>query len=130
MTVPILVVDDDPAFLEVVRDTLDLLGRHFSMDAAASGGEALALLRAGAAHDVRPAFVVLDYRDVRALRGLRGVPVLMLSQFGWAEDAAAAMQAGATQFSVKPSRVRELGELLLKFWEGHAHGRQRPVDGR
>lgn len=134
MTVPVLVVDDDVAFLDAVRASLELVAPHFRMYAASTGGEALAFLQQAGAAVPRPAFVVLDYHlgdreapsvlgAIRANHELREIPVLVLSQFAWERDSQAATAAGAGQFSVKPSRVRQLGELLLNFWEGHAHGR-------
>ena len=81
----------------------------------------------------RPAFIVLDYhlgdceapsllRELRAVEALRKIPVLVLSQFAWERDFQAARNAWAAQFSVKPSRARDLGQLLVEFWEGYVHG--------
>lgn len=133
MTVPILVVDDDPEFLDAVRDSLELVAPHLEMHAATTAGDALAFLRTATAAASRPAFVVLDYNlgpctapsllgDIRRIDGLEGVPVLVVSQFAWEHDMKAAQDAGALQFHVKPSRVRDLGHLLNEFWKEHAHG--------
>jgi DNA-binding response OmpR family regulator len=138
MTVPILVVDDDAVFLEAVRASLALVAPDFTMYAASTGREALVALREGANAVPRPAFVVLDYhlgdceapsvlREMRAVDHLRELPVLVLSQFAWERDRQAATDAGAAQFRVKPSRVRELVQLLLEFWEEHVHGREAAV---
>ena len=139
MTVPILVVDDDLVFLEAVQASLALVAPEFTMYAASTGKEALALLRDGAGAVPRPAFVVLDYhlgdceaptvlREMRAVEALRELPVIVLTQFVWEQDCRAATDAGAAQFRIKPSRVRELVQLLLEFWEEHAHGRQAAAD--
>lgn len=133
MTVPILVVDDDPVFLEAVRDSLALVAPHLAMHAATSAGEALAFLRTARDASTRPAFVVLDYHlcpddapsllgDIHRIDGLGDVPVLVVSQFAWEHDIRAAREAGAIEFRVKPSRVRDLGHLLHEFWKEHAHG--------
>jgi DNA-binding response OmpR family regulator len=133
VTVPILVVDDDPVFLEAVRDSLALVAPHLAMHVATTAGEALAFLRTATDASARPAFVVLDYHlspgdapsllgDIRRIDGLGDVPVLVVSQFAWEHDILAAREAGALDFRVKPSRVRELGHLLHEFWKEHAHG--------
>jgi CheY-like chemotaxis protein len=138
VTVPILVVDDDPLFLEAVRDSLALVAPHLAMHAATSAGEALTFLRTATDASARPAFVVLDYHlgpgdapsllgDIRRIEGLGSVPVLVVSQFAWEHDIQAARDAGAVQFRVKPSRVRDLGHLLHDFWKEHAHGRSDPA---
>jgi DNA-binding response OmpR family regulator len=133
VTIPILVVDDDPLFLEAVRDSLALVAPHLAMHAATTAGEALAFLRTAADASAPPAFVVLDYHlypgdapsllgDIRRIGGLAEVPVLVMSQFAWEHDILAARDAGALAFRVKPSRVRDLGHLLHEFWKEHAHG--------
>jgi chemosensory pili system protein ChpA (sensor histidine kinase/response regulator) len=138
MNVPILVVDDDAVFLEAVRESLALVAPEFTMYAASSGREALAVLREGTTAMQRPAFIVLDYhlgdceapnvlREIRAVDRLREIPVMVLTQFVWERDCQAATDAGAAQFRVKPSRVRELVQLLLKFWEEHVHEREPAV---
>ena len=78
------------------------------------------------------AFVVLDFRlpdmnapavlaHLAADGGLRAIPVLVLSQADWEEDAAAARDAGARAFQVKPSRVHALRDAVVSFWEEHGH---------
>ena len=59
---------------------------------------------------------------------LAAIPVLVMSQADWEEDAAAARAAGARQFRVKPSRVQALREAIVAFWKEHARAGARPAD--
>jgi CheY-like chemotaxis protein len=134
VTETVLVVDDSVEFLGVTRRLLEQLRPGAAVYTAQSGGDALRLL-AGAAPDERaprPTFVVLDFRlpdmtapellvRLRAAPGLADLPVLVLSQAGWPEDARAALAAGASAFVVKPSRASALRTVLRDFWGRHAH---------
>ncbi len=135
MTVPVLVVDDNPGFLRVVRSVFSQGASPFTLHTVETGREALAFLerRPPFGDAPRPAFVVLDFRlpdmnapavleRLAAHDNLRDIPVLVLSQAGWEHDAAAAAAAGATVFRVKPSGVRALQDLVVGFWKEHAHG--------
>lgn len=136
--VPVLVVDDNQGFLRAARAVLE---DGFTVHTAASGADALAFLerRTPFADAPRPAFVVLDFHlpDMDApavlerLGGdaeLAAIPVLVMSQADWDEDAAAARAAGARQFRVKPSRARALREAIVAFWKEHAHAGACPAD--
>jgi CheY-like chemotaxis protein len=140
MSVTILVADDNPEFLHVVRSLLEAQEPPFVVHTVDTGERALAFLehRPPYADSPRPTFMVLDYRlpDMRATSilgymraqpDLRALPVLVLSQAGWAEDAAAARDAGATAFRVKPSRARELLHFIKEFWSTHV-GADDPAD--
>ena len=136
---PVLVVDDSPDFLRVVRAVLEELDPPFAVYTVRTGGEAFAFIdrRPPFADAPRPAFILLDFRlpDMTApavlvgfgTRGLLGgTPVLVLSQAGWAEDEAAATAAGAHAYRVKPSRIEGLREVLTTFWMDHCHGATHP----
>ena len=133
MTSGVLVVDDSPEFLGVARRLLEQLRPGTEIHTVRSGTDALAFLLGcppyGGAR--RPTFVVLDFRlpdmnapDVLArLRGervLADLPILVLSQAGWPEDARRARAAGASAFVVKPSRASTLRRVLEEFWSRHA----------
>jgi CheY-like chemotaxis protein len=141
IVLPVLVVDDNPDFLRVMRTILEQGVPTFAVHTVATATEALAFLgRQPPFLDVpRPAFVVLDFRlpDMNAPAvltwlaardDLRAIPVLVLSQAGWAEDEAAARAAGACAFRVKPSRLRSLREAVVTFWEEHVDGGVGPAD--
>ena len=115
------------AAIRHVAEAIRRGGRETDM-AARLGGEEFALLLPGTdavafltrcapyGTAPRPSFVVLDFRlpDMNApevlarLRGepqLADLPILVLSQAGWPEDAREALAAGASAFVVKPSRA-------------------------
>ena len=136
--VAVLVVDDNEGFLRAARAVLQ---DAFAVHTVVSGADALAFLERRPPFDgaPRPAFVVLDFHlpDMKApaiLRriagddALRAIPVLVLSQADWEEDATAARAAGARQFRVKPSRVQTLREAIVTFWKEHADAGVGPAD--
>ena len=127
----VLVVDDSPEFLGVARQLLQQLRPGTEVHTAHSGTDALAFLLGCSPGAPRPMFVVLDFRlpDMNApevldrLRGeprLADLPILVLSQAGWPEDARRALAAGASAFVVKPSRASTLRHVLQDFWSRHA----------
>jgi two-component system, chemotaxis family, response regulator Rcp1 len=137
----VLVVDDNPGFLQVVRAVLGTGSPAFAVHTVETGSQALAFLerREPYAAAPRPAFVLLDFRlpdmtaavllETLAARGLRGVlPILVMSQAAWEEDESAARAAGATGYAVKPSRVRALREMVVAFWRDQVHGHSDPAD--
>ncbi len=112
---PILVVDDDPKIVRLVRTYLERDG--FDVVGAADGRTALAAIERH-----RPALVILDLmlpeidgRDViRALRhteqadGRPAVPVLILSARGSLGDRIAGFEDGADDYLPKPFSPAEL----------------------
>jgi two-component system phosphate regulon response regulator PhoB len=108
----ILVVDDEPDLLELVRFNLDRAG--FRVETAASGEEALARLRRST-----PDLLVLDLmlpdlsgeevcRRVRADPGLAGLPVIMLTAKSEEVDRVVGFELGADDYVTKPFSPREL----------------------
>jgi CheY-like chemotaxis protein len=138
MSPPVLVVDDNPGFLRVMRSVFAHVTPAFSVHTVETGTDALAFLerRPPFGDAPRPAFIVLDYRlpDMNApvvlqhlarQKDLQSIPVLVLSQAGWADDARAATEAGAKLFRVKPSRVQALRDVVVTFWKEHAQCHQQ-----
>ena len=109
MTKSVLVVDDEPKILTVVRDYLADAG--FSVTTAADGPAAL-----DHARSVRPDLVVLDLGlpgldglDVaRELRRRGPVPIIMLTARGDEIDRVLGLELGADDYLVKPFSPREL----------------------
>jgi len=108
----ILVVDDEPDILELVR--LALVEAGFAVETAASGAAALAALRRAP-----PALVVLDLmlpdvsgtelcRMIRARPEWAGVLVLMLTAKGDEVDRIVGFELGADDYVTKPFSPREL----------------------
>jgi DNA-binding response OmpR family regulator len=110
----ILVVDDEPAIVTVVRERLEREG--FTVRAVASGEEALAHL------DTDPAdLVVLDVMlpgidGFEVLRRLRGagcqVPVIVLTARDEDVDKIVGLELGADDYLVKPFNPRELSARI------------------
>ena len=136
--VAVLVVDDNEGFLRAARAVLE---DAFAVHTVESGADALAFLerRPPFGGAPRPAFVVLDFhlpdmnapailRRIAGDDALRAIPVLVLSQADWEEDATAARAAGARQFRVKPSRVQALREAIVTFWKEYADAGVCPAD--
>jgi len=112
MSKRILVVDDEPDLLELVRFNLSQEG--FRVDTATDGAEALA--RIGAA---RPDLVVLDLmlpdqsgteicRKIRSTPETAALPVIMLTARSEEVDRVVGFELGADDYVTKPFSPREL----------------------
>jgi two-component system response regulator (stage 0 sporulation protein F) len=108
----ILVVDDE----EVIREYFQKVLSGYRVMAAASGEEALALLR----HD-RPDLVLLDIRlpgidGIQTLKKIKefdkSITVIMLSAFGDRNTSKQATKFGAYAFLSKPFDLTETKEIL------------------
>ena len=125
----ILVVDDEPDLLELVRFNLDRAG--FRVETAASGEEALDRLRRST-----PDLMVLDLmlpdlsgeeicRRVRADPGQASLPVIMLTAKSEEVDRVVGFELGADDYVTKPFSPRELvlrvKALLRRSSEATAH---------
>ena len=108
----ILVVDDEPDLLELVRFNLDQAG--YRVDTAQSGREAMAMLRRSA-----PDLMVLDLmlpdlsgeevcRQIRADVQLAHLPVIMLTAKSEEVDRVVGFELGADDYVTKPFSPREL----------------------
>jgi len=105
----VLVVDDDPAIVEIVRDYLSDAG--YRVSTAHSGDEALSQVRS-----IRPDLIVLDLGlpgldglDVaRTIRQSLGVPIIMLTARSDEADRVVGLELGADDYLVKPFSPREL----------------------
>ncbi|MBE7219453.1 MAG: response regulator transcription factor [Caulobacteraceae bacterium] len=105
----ILVVDDEPEIHRFLRPTLAAAG--FAVEAAMTGGEALALLAKGT-----PELVLLDLglpdmdglTVLQAIRAASSLPVVILSARDAEAGKVAALDAGADDYINKPFGVPEL----------------------
>jgi DNA-binding response OmpR family regulator len=105
----VLVVDDEPEIIRLVRDYLERAG--FAVATAATGEDAL-----HAAHRARPDIIVLDLGlpgldglDVaRELRRGGAVPIIMLTARTEEADRVAGLELGADDYVSKPFSPREL----------------------
>ena len=105
----ILVVDDEPKIVQLVRDYLERAG--FAVSTARDGNEAL--MRA---HSERPDLIVLDIglpgldglEVTRRLRRDSGVPIIMLTARHEETDKVVGLELGADDYVTKPFSPREL----------------------
>ena len=105
----VLVVDDEPAIVEIVRDYLADAG--YRVSTARSGAEALRQVRS-----ILPDLIVLDLGlpeldglDVaRTIRQSSRVPIIMLTARSDEADRIVGLELGADDYLVKPFSPREL----------------------
>lgn len=117
LSAPILVVDDDPNAIDIVRTYLEAKG--YQVRTASDGNEALAML-----DDVRPALVLLDVMmpgmdGWEVARLIKNHPdfghstrVVMLTARSDYEDKHEGLRAGADDYLVKPIQLAELGDRV------------------
>jgi signal transduction histidine kinase/ActR/RegA family two-component response regulator len=115
----ILVVDDEPAFREMVRLILEEDGHRVRL--AANGVEAVQTLREGYAG---LGLVILDLRmpgmdGLAVLEELKelapDLPVLVATGYATPEEKAQAMEAGARKILEKPYQVADLRSALIEL---------------
>ena len=118
VTKTVLVVEDDPALREVLRETLLLAGYY--VQSAENGEQALQLL----AQDPGIALLVSDVQmapmDGNALlqcvrERYPAMPVILMTAYGTVEKAVHAMQDGASDYLVKPFEAETLVTMVARF---------------
>ena len=127
----VLIVDDEPAIVRLVRDYLERAG--FDVSTAANGEDALQLFSR-----VRPDLVILDLTlplvdglDVaRAMRRAGDVPIIMLTARTEEADRVAGLELGADDYVTKPFSAREIvarvRAVLRRAQAAAAPGRRHP----
>ncbi len=122
----ILVAEDNPANLELMREILNLQGHEIVE--ARDGGEAL--LQAEMAH---PDLILLDVNmpvlngyevleRLHANQQMAGIKVVALTAYAMRGDREKALQAGFDGYLTKPIDVRTLLETIDEFLD-HGEGR-------
>jgi DNA-binding response OmpR family regulator len=117
----ILVVDDEPKIVQLVRDYLERAG--FAVSTARDGNEAL--MRA---HSERPDLIVLDLglpeldglEVTRRLRRDSGVPIIMLTARDDETDKVVGLELGADDYVTKPFSPHELTARVRAVLRRHA----------
>ena len=108
----ILIADDDPILVEILRFRLE--GAGHSVAVAGDGEEALAMARASP-----PQLIVLDSMmpilsgpevlvELKADQALRDIPVVMLTARDSEADVVAGLKGGAAEYLTKPFIPQEL----------------------
>jgi two-component system, OmpR family, alkaline phosphatase synthesis response regulator PhoP len=105
----ILVVDDDPTILELIKVTLKIKGHIvFAANEARLGLNILL--------KEQPDLAIIDYmmpdrdglsllKDIRSIPEFRNTPIIMLTGNGEPDVVAKAIQYGVTYFVVKPFKI-------------------------
>ena len=116
----VLVIDDEPDLLELLELTLSRMGLDTTR--AESVGEAIRLL------DKEPFDLCLTDMRLPDGEGLRvvehinqkglDVPVAVITAYGSAENAVAALKAGAFDYLAKPVALEQLRALVKQALEG------------
>ncbi len=117
----VLVVDDEPRILQLVRDYLERAG--FAVSTAREGPEALMRARQD-----RPDLIVLDLglpgldglEVTRRLRRDSGVPIIMLTARDDETDKVVGLELGADDYVTKPFSPRELAARVRAVLRRHA----------
>jgi two-component system chemotaxis response regulator CheY len=118
----IMVVDDMSTMRRIVKNLLKQLG-FANVDEAENGQEALIKLRAD-----KFGFVVSDWnmpvmsgiellRAIRADEALKAIPVLMVTAEAQKENIIEAVQAGVSNYVVKPFTAEALQEKIAKIFK-------------
>lgn len=117
----VLVVDDEPRIVQLVRDYLERAG--FAVSTARDGREALMRARQD-----RPDLIVLDLglpeldglEVTRRLRRDSGVPIIMLTARDDETDKVVGLELGADDYVAKPFSPRELTARVRAVLRRHA----------
>jgi DNA-binding response OmpR family regulator len=127
----ILVVDDDPHILGLVK--LDLHREGFRVDTAATGEEALRLLRQGH-HQMLILDLMLPDSDgfdvARMARQFTDVPILILSARDAEVDKAVGLGVGADDYLTKPFSAVELVARVKAHLRRYLQSRDSGKNGR
>jgi two-component system response regulator HydG len=115
----ILLVEDDPEMLDLVREHLE--GEGHTVTALGRGTEAIARIKAEEFDIVLTDLRLPDVDGMEILRACRearpGIPVVLITAFGTIETAIQAIRDGAYDFITKPFTLDEIGLLVGKAWE-------------
>jgi two-component system cell cycle response regulator DivK len=120
----ILIVEDNPKNLKLVRDTLQVKG--YRTIEAGTGEEGVQLAR-----EQQPALVLMDiqlpgisgveaFRQLRANPTTRTIPVIAVTASVMAQERQKVMAAGFDGFQGKPISVRELLETIRQILDKSA----------
>lgn len=122
----VLVVDDDPLILEVLRTVLDL--EEFRVTTVEDGGRALDILR-GDPPDVAVIDVMMPgidglevCRRIKADPATAGLPVVLLTARDRAEDRRAGEEAGCDAYLTKPFSPLYLIDVITEVRAGPVPG--------
>jgi CheY-like chemotaxis protein len=119
---PILVVDDNPTNLKLLR--LLLSGESYAVRTAGDAGEALAVLK-----EFRPRLILLDLqmpgmngfelaRRLKSDAATQDIVIVALTAYAMKGDEEKAREAGCDGYVSKPIDTRALPALIARHLEG------------
>ena len=128
----LLLIEDNPADIDLTRDSFAEANNELSIEVATDGVEAMSYLkRENQFHDaVRPRLILLDLnlprldgrdvlREIKAAKSLRQIPVIVWSSSGSGKDIADCYDLGANCYLVKPLDLRTYRDTIRtveRFW--------------
>jgi chemotaxis family two-component system response regulator Rcp1 len=131
-TAEVLLVDDNPADIDLARETLVQSKRSFHINAVSDGSEAIRFLRQQGKYSNAPSpdLVILDLnlpcKDGREVLAaikadplLRTIPVVVFTTSDAAADVLRSYELGANCYLRKPGNLPDfiaLVQLMEKFW--------------
>lgn len=127
MTVKVLLIDDEPQFVEVLAERLE--ARGFRMQTALSGDQGLAKLQEQEA-DVVILDVQMPGRDgVETLREIKRikplVEVIMLTGHATIESGIQGLKLGAYDYLMKPTETEDLVGKILRAYARKSEQEER-----
>lgn len=148
----ILLVEDKADDIRLMEEAFREAGCSVALYVARNGQQALAFLRREKPYEAspRPAFILLDVNlpgangtellaEIKKERGLRQIPVIVLSTSARAEDIAKAYELHANCYVQKPADLDSLLEVtrtIGAFWfetvtlAAELHSRPQPLASR
>ena len=130
--VEVLIVDDDPGDVDLMRETLDLSKLTVNVQAIFSGEEALSYLHKEGGHAVAvtPDLILLDLNmprkdgrkvleEIKSDDALKHIPVVILTTSSADEDIAKCYELGASCYVVKPLGLGSFEKVVKSiedFW--------------
>ena len=116
--IPLLIIDDDSDFLQLVEYNLKLFG--FQIFCATNGEEGLRIAR-----KVSPDVILLDttmpgmdglevLSELKIQEKTASIPVFMLTAKTMIEDVDRAFEVGADDYITKPVELRSLGRIIQR----------------
>jgi DNA-binding response OmpR family regulator len=114
----ILVVDDDPVLLQMIRRILSEVG---DVKCAGDGMDALSIIQAGYLPDIVITDVMMPRVDglklcsqLKQMPQTADIPVIMLTAKGHTRDVVAGINAGVRHYVTKPFKTAELVAKVKK----------------
>ena len=124
----ILLAEDNPADVYLIREALREHGIDFNLQVAEDGKEVLSFLagESGSVPQISPQLIILDLnlprhdgieilQQVRSTARLSQVPVVVLTSSDSPRDRTIATELGATRYLRKPSNLEQFLELGAVF---------------